>query len=340
MKIYRCNTCGKYYVNNKKCYYCGGFGEQQPAELDRLHQNVKDEYQALQEDMEQEHFEEVLKRSEKISEWAPDFPDIFLDRFMAEKKCANMEDLLIKGFDFENDANFVNAMRFSSGVQHEVYAEIQEKLKKLQEQLLKAIDLHEYQAECEVPVTETKKEVESYLDEKKKKVFSCWKEIEMTERKMQVIEQNCAMLPAEHKKTLDNAYVEIGRVSESRRGTNACTEEDLHKYQVQIGAIIQESEDAKNAIQNMKEHHPYIKEYKDLFLERKKQVDALHEELLDLRSHMIGVNIRINRLEEIREKCMSVKCAVKEYKFEKAQELLGTQRFNESVAASGIFMAR
>lgn len=101
-------------------------------------------------------------------------------------------------------------------------------------------------------ILQIKKSMKGEVDTRKKKLFSLWSELEETEQSMYTLEKDCTLLSKEHSDALDKAAQAASSIKSETYRLEECTSENLHKYQVEIGNILQQSEQAKAAIESMK----------------------------------------------------------------------------------------
>lgn len=331
MKIVKCSKCSKYIHKAKKCFHCGntiGFDE---VEVPLIHENAIADYYEVENLIESRKFSEALKKSHFVIEWMPNLPSIFMLRLLAKKQCASVEELLQKGFDCENDADFCNALNYSSGKEKDVYVDIKNLIITLKKALKEKILEHEYQGKLRTNVLQISNTMEKELNSRKEKLFSLWAQLESIEQSMYILEKNCYLLSKEYKDTLEIAAQAAVAIKNEVYRLEECTRENLHQYQIKMGEIIQRSEQSKGILEDMMKSHPWIKEFNKLVKERNEQVQIIENELSTLRSYETSIEQIIYSNEKMEQLCRSAIEHVEKYDFQYVASVLGQERYKQAL---------
>lgn len=336
MKIVKCSKCKKYIPKAVKCFHCGntlGFDE---IDMPSIHENAIAEYSKVESLIENKKFSEAIALSHVVIEWMPNLPSIFWLRLLAKNKCVSAAELIQKGFNCEDDADFCNALRFSSGHEHEAYLDIQNLVLAAKKALKIEVLSHEYKCKSKTDVLQIKQNMKAEIDTRKKKLFSLWSGLEETEQSMYTLEKDCRLLSKEYSDALDNAAQESTSIKNEAYRLEECTATKLHEYQVKIGNVLQQSEQAKEAIESMKKQHPWVKQFNELVNKRNEQTQAIGKEISSLRIYEATVQKTLDEIDRIEERHRVAVRAVESYDFLNAANLLGKDSFNNVFRTIGL----
>lgn len=328
MKIVKCTKCKKYVHKTGKCFHCGntvGFDE---VEMPAIHENAAAEYSEVESLVESKKFAEALTLSHTVIEWMPNLAGIFWLRLLAKNKCSNAAELIQKGFNCEEDADFCNALTFSTGAERSAYQDVRSMVLAAQKALKAEVLNHEYHCKMKTNILQIKKTMKGEVDSRKKKLFTLWAELEETEHSMYTLEKDCILLSKEHSDTLDKAAQAASSIKTETYRLEECTAENLHKYQVRIGNILQQSEQAKDALESMKKQHPWVKSFNDLVKKRDEQVRQITNEISSLKVYEATVQQTLDEIDQIEQRHRTAIRAVETFDFLDAANLLGKDAYN------------
>lgn len=336
MKIVKCTKCKKHLYKASKCFYCGntiGFNE---AEMPAIHENVIAEYARVETLVESKKFAEALQLSHTVIEWMPNLAGIFWLRLLARNKCTTAVELIQKGFNCEEDADFCNAMTFATGAERKAYQDVRNIVLAAQKALRAEILSHEYQCKMKTNILQLKKTMKSEVDARKKKLFTLWTELEETEQSMYTLEKDCILLSKEYSDSLDLAAQAASSVKNETYRMEECTAEKLHKYQVRIGNILQQSEQAKDAMESMKKQHPWVKSFNDLVKKRDEQVRQIANEISSLKIYEATIQQTLDEIDRIEQRHRTALRAVDTFDFLDVANLLGRDAYNVVLRGIGL----
>lgn len=336
MKIVKCAKCKKYVHKTNMCFHCGntmGFDE---VEMPAIHENAVVEYSKVKSLVESKKFAEALTLSHTVIEWMPNLAGIFWLRLLAKNKCSNTAELIQKGFSCEEDADFCNALTFSVGAEHSAYLDVQNMILSAQKALKAEVLNHEYHCKMKTNILQIKKSMNDEVDARKKKLFSLWAELEETEHSLYTLEKDCILLSKEHSDALDKAAQAASSIKTETYRLEECTAENLHKYQIKIGNILQQSEQAKDAMESMKKQHPWVKSFNDLVKKRDEQVSQITNEISSLKIYEATVQQTLNEIDIIEQRHRTAIRAVEAFDFMDAANLLGKDSYNNVLRSIGL----
>lgn len=337
MKIVKCSKCGHYIYIADQCLYCGnttGFDE---IEMPQIHENVVDEYSKVESLVKSRKFDEAISISNKVIEWMPNFSGIFWLRLLAKERCASTVELLGKGFNCEDNADFCNALKFSNGAEQTIYLDIKNLVITARKRLKEEILNHEFHCKLKTDILQIKNSIKSEINMRQEKLLSLWSDLENTENALYALEMDCKLLSKEYREAIEKADQAASFIKTETYRLEECTEENLFKYQIRIGNAIQQSEQAKSALESMKNEHPWVKKFNELVSLRDGQVRLLTTELSSLKNYRATIQHTLSEIDKI-ENCHRTSIRmVENYDFTDAFNLLGKECFNRIFHIMGIY---
>lgn len=335
MKIVKCPKCGKNIHKANRCFHCGNTTGFSDVDMPRVHENVAAEYAKAESLVKSKRFDEALSLSHVVIEWMPNFAAIFWLRLLAKNKCICAAELIEKGFDCEDDADLCNALKFSMGAEHSAYLDIQNMVIAARKVIKEEIAKHAYDCKMMTNILQIKKTMQGEIDSRKKKLFSLWSDLEETEYALYTLEMDCRLLSKEHTEALDKAADAASSTKTEVYRLEECTAEELHKYQVKIGTILDQSKQAKVDLENMKKQHPRIHEFNNLLKKRDEQVCLISEEISSLRSYEVTIQQTLDEIDGIEAQHRKAMREVEAYNFLDAAHLLGKDCYSKILRSVG-----
>lgn len=163
-----------------------------------------------------------------------------------------------------------------------------------------------------------------------------WSDLEEIEQALYALEMDCRTLSREHIISLEQAAQDASLLKNQVYKLDECTAESLNSYQVKIGTILQQSEQAKAALMDIKNQHPWVKEHKKLTTKRDKQVNLIATELKSLRDYEVTVNRTLTEIDRIEKSYKEAIIATDKYDFAKAFSLLESDITNMLLQSVGV----
>ena len=256
MKIVKCPKCRKYIHKAAKCFHCGNTAGFEEISGSEVHENVAQEYARMDVLIEDKKYDEAIALSYTVLEWMPNLAGVFWLRLLAKNKCATAIDLICKGFPCDEDADFCNALEFSTDEEHSAYEDIKAAVSQIRISLKKEISEHEYSIKSATDIMQIKKTMQGEIERRKEKLFSLWSDLEDTEHSLYALEMDCRLLTKEHQTGLEKAAQAASAIKSEAYRLEECTAEKLHSLQVRMGNVLQQSESSKDSIDSMKNQHP------------------------------------------------------------------------------------
>lgn len=328
MKIVKCTKCKKYVHKTGKCFHCGNTVEFDEVEMPDIHENAAVEYSKVESLVESRKYAEALTLAHTAIEWMPNLAGIFWLRLLAKYKCSNATELIQKGFNCEEDPDFCNALTFSTGAERSAYQDVQSMVKAAQKALKAEVLNNEYHCKMKTNILQIKKAMTDEVDSRKKKLFTLWAELEKTEHSMYTLEKDCILLSKEYTDALDKAALAASSVKVETYRLEECTAESLHKYQVRIDNVLQQSEQAKDAVESIKKQHPWVNSFNSLVKKRDQQVRQIANEISSLKAYEAMVQQTLDEVEQIEQRHRIAIRALETFNFLDAANLLGKDKYN------------
>lgn len=336
MKIVKCPKCGKYLHKAPRCLFCGNTSGFQELPEEIIHKNIATDYAHVNYLVESKKFDEAMELSYAVIEWMPDLAEIFWLRLLAKNKCVSDAELILKGFDSVQDSDYCNALRFSKGEVRQVYSGIGDIVKLLRQSIKSELASHEIKKKSQTDILIIKKTFQGDIEERKNKLFGLWSDLEEIEQALYALEMDCRTLSREHIISLEQAAQDASLLKNQVYKLDECTAESLNSYQVKIGTILQQSEQAKAALMDIKNQHPWVKEHKELTTKRDKQVNLIATELKSLRDYEATVNRTLTEIDRIEKSYKEAIIATDKYDFAKAFSLLESDITNMLLQSVGV----
>lgn len=330
MKIVKCSKCGKYIYEDIKCFCCGNKVNFEEIDIPKLeiHENVLDKYSEIESLIKDREFERALIDSEQILEWMPHFSEIFWLRLLAKKECASASELVEKGFDYENDPDFCNALRFSGEIENNIYLNIQDRLIQVKKRLEKEILNHESSCKMQTNILQIQDDARDEAKKSREILYIVWRELQKTEKDLYSLEKDCYLLSKEHSIALDEAAKTADLIKKEVYNLGECTQEDFYKYQIKINHVLWQSEQAKEEKAEIRKQNLWVKSFNDLVNKRDKQVKEIEKEISSLKSYEIKIQNILEEIDRIEGRHREAIYKVQDYNFLDALNLLGKEYFN------------
>lgn len=328
MKIVKCPKCSKYVHQAAQCLYCGNTVGFDTILAPTIHENVAYDYSRVDYLVESKKYDDALSLSHTVIVWMHDFAGIYWLRLLAKNQCSDAAELIRKGFNCEEDADFLNALEFSSGEERSAYQDIQAMVQAVQKALRTELLEHAYKCKMETDIMQIQARIKPEMERRRQQLFSLWHELEQTEQAMYMQEKDCILLSKEYSDTLNKSSLDASQLKTEVYRLEECTAEQLHKYHVKIGSLLQQSEQAMDALKSMRSEHPWVKSFQDLIQKRDEQVRLIDQELSSLKRYGATVQKTLDEIRRIEQQHQEAILAVDAFNFRSASDLLGSMTFN------------
>lgn len=335
MKIVRCNNCGKLLHKTTRCYYCGSSTSFKEVSDPIIHENVRMQYVEIEKLLENKKFSDVIKLSYEIIEWMPHFSSIFWIRLLAKNQCCNDEELIKNGFSYEDDPDFYNALIFSDAEEKQIYLDVSSKIEIIKKELKNKVVIHEYNAKNATNIVEIQLRMQSYVEEKRKKLFHLWTELKQIEDDLYDLEMKCKLMVAEHESILEEVYKEAISIKNIVDKFKECSSEDQYIYRIKLTSMMKLSEQEKQIFNKLKQH-TYVSEFKKLLLKREQKATQIGIELSELKNYKKEVQSIISQIEKIEIQHKKALEKIEKNNFQSAKEILKNNDFNQIFQAAGV----
>lgn len=337
MIITKCDKCGELMHKADRCFACGStIGFTKVDSTLNIHENVKDEYEKLERLVENEKYDEALTLSKLVLEWMPSCSDVFWLRLLAKNHCNIDEALIRKGISCEDSADYHNAVVYANGTQKKVYTGVAFKIASVKKVLTQYITEHEYSEKANTAIIQIQSEYPAEVESHRKRLFQLWEELEQIEGKIVSVEKDCLLLVHEYKVTLDKSNFEAASIKAKAFKMEQCSAEDFHKYQIQFGELLYQSEQAKNSIDSIRRQHTCMETYNALVKKRDDLVSQINNEINSFKSYENRVQLTVSEIERIEARHIAALISVTKYNFYEIRSLLGENRFMSAFDEVGV----
>lgn len=336
MKIVRCSNCGKYIHKAEMCYHCGNTEGFEVVSEPTVHEKVAQDYLRMADLIESKRYEQAIELSYAIIEWMPNLAGVFWLRLLAKNKCSTALELITKGFPCD-DADFWNALRFSTGEEHATYEDIQKCISEIRPALMREISANEYKCKKNTNIIDVHKSISKEVDKRKESLFSLWSELEKTEQSLYQIELDCRLLTKEHQTGLIQAAQTASAIKAETYRMDECAADKLHSYQVRLEDARKQSKTAMDALESMKKEHPWVKTFNEIVSKRNQQVKQIASAISSLSEYEKTVQQAIAEVERIESRHKFALSAADKYDFSDAATLLGEDSFSSILRAAGVY---
>ena len=146
MIIVTCHKCGKEIHKADKCPYCGNstkFGTVNG--MTDIHENAYVEYSELATILDAGDFAKLIEKSRAVLRWMPTCSGVFWMRLLAKNGCKTDAELIQKGINCDDSADFYNAYRYGTSVEKATYDNVKNLIENVRAILESAIITHEYE---------------------------------------------------------------------------------------------------------------------------------------------------------------------------------------------------
>lgn len=337
MMIVTCHKCGKKIHRADKCPYCGNSIEFEIVnERINVHENVSMEYSKLDTLLDSGEFVQLIEKSQKVLQWMPTCSAVFWMRLLAKNSCKTDAELIQKGINCDNSADFYNAYRYGTSVEKATYDSVKDLIENVRITFESAIIIHEYEEKAATPIVRYQSQFPLELKAKRKELFDLWTQLEKIEQEMHVIEQECKILLNEHRISLDNSKNEADQIKTQSYKLNECTSEMLNEYIIRLGNVLNQSESSKKEIELMRKQLPWIETFNNKVQEREKINLKIASKLSDLRSYENRIKSTISEIEHIEKRHQWALQVLSDYDFTSIISLLGTKKYEEVLSNAGL----
>lgn len=325
MKIVKCLKCGRYIYKADRCFYCGNDEQFNEIEATQIHENVEKECERLEEMIKNNQFNEALSLSYTIIEWMPRSSMVYWLRLLAKKECTSTAELIEKGFDCENDADFYNAIKFATEAEREIYLDVKKMVLNIRKSFKEEIQKYEHVCKRETNILHICCNMRNEMETQKQKLFSLWSELEKIEYDLRAQELDCHLVEKEYMKSIEAAVSITTSIKAEVYRMEECDDEEFYKYRMKIGDALQQAEVAKNTLDNMRKQHPWAVTYEELVKKRDRQVELIEKEENSLKVYETGIQRTLDEIATIEINHRKALQAVENYDFSEIKQLLGNQ---------------
>lgn len=333
MMVVTCTKCGKTIHKAEKCPYCANtIGFENANEVINVHENVADEFSDMTDLLISGKFSQLIEKSRVVLRWMPMCSSVFWMRFLAKNECKTDAELIQKGVRCEDAADFYNAYRYGSAAEKAAYDNVKKLIEAIRVAFETAVNRHEYEEKAATPIVRCQSEFALEIQTRQKELFDLWTQLEKLEQEMYVIEQDCKLLLNEHRIALDSAKNSASSIKDQIYKLSECTAEELHKYLVRLGDVLNQSDSSKKEIELMRKQLPWIGTFNSKIQERDSISSKISAKLSELKSYENMVKSTVSEIERIEKRHQLAMRSLANYDFNNVRSLLGARKFDEIIS--------
>ena len=330
MMIVKCPKCKKLIHKTDSCPYCGNSATfENVNEKTVVHENVVAEYSELPLLLASGKFTQVIEQSRIILRWMPTCSSVFWIRLLAKNVCKTDAELIEKGLNCDDAADFYNAVRYGSEAEKATYESVKALIESIRTALENVVVKHEHEEKAATPIVKCQGEFASELQARQKELFDLWSQLEKTEQEMYVIEQDCKFLANEHRISLENSKNEANQIKMQSYKLNECTSEEFHKYLVRLENVLSLSDTSKKELDLMKKQLPWVETFNNKAQEKSRIRKQISSKLSELKSYENRVRSTVSEIERIEKRHQLALRALADYDFRSVYSLIGARRYEE-----------
>ena len=334
MIIVRCSKCGKYIHKATQCYHCGNTADFYEVVTPEVHKNAVQDYADMEMLTKNGKYNEAFSLSFKILEWMPFFPGVFWLRLLAKNNCSNAIELIRKGFPCDTDSDFLNALDYSTGEEHEVYKDIQDIVSEIKLSLKREITSHKYKCISDTKIGQIRENMQMEINGRKQKLFSLWSDLEATEQSLFEIEADCRLLMKDYQTSMKNAIQEASDIRAEAGEKTECTAYERHSILSRMGSVLQQYTSARDTIRRMNEQHPWVKTFSELVSRRDAIEKSINSEITTFADYKQSIQLILNKIEQIEKEHKKAYTFADHYIFLNAAALIGSDAYDQILIAA------
>lgn len=334
--ISKCLKCGALIHSASTCFHCGSARMETTYTNDAIHANVVEEYRLMVAALKDRRFNEVLRLSDKVIEWMPRFAEMYWIRFLASHQCASDVELICNGVDCTQDPNYCNAIAYASSEEYRVYKDVEDKIAKLKKQLEREIAQYIHKKKEETYLTSLHQSLEKKIEEKRNSLFAEWQKLQKLEQDLIVVQMNCRLRAREYQDALDSAKIKSESIKLEANKRVDLSDAEVHSFRVRMGTVLHQSEQARQALDDFKKQHPWVKEFAQLEKARDEQVEKIKAELAEMKRFEASLLDAIAAYEKIVATNKQLNSKLNNMQFSSIKAIIGDRVFTTALREVGI----
>lgn len=337
MMIVKCPKCKKMIHKIGSCPYCGNsLGFENANEIIEIHSNVAKEYSELSLLLASGKFTELIEKCGIVLEWMPKCSSVFWMRLLAKNGCKTDAELIEKGLNCNDSADFYNAVRYGSQIEKNVYESVKALIEGIKLSLEAEVVKHEYEEKEATPILKYQNEFNMQVQHAYKELFDLWAQLKLIEQEMYGIEEDLKFLSNEHLIMLEKSKNAVNEIKVETCELSECTSKKLNEYLVDLGNYLSLSDLNKKELDLIRKNHPWIERFNKKVQEREKIIKKISSKLSELKSHKNQVLSIVSKYEDIEKQHRMVAKDLLNYNFKSTYLLLGERRYKTVLNNAGL----
>ena len=335
--IVKCPECKKMIHKIGSCPYCGNsLGFENANEIIEIHSNVAKEYSELSLLLASGKFTELIEKCGIVLKWMPKCSSVFWMRLLAKNGCKTDAELIEKGLNCNDSADFYNAVRYGSQTEKNVYESVKTLIEEIKLSLETEVVNHEYEEKEATSILKYQNEFNMQIQHAHKELFDLWAQLELIEQEMYGIEEDLKFLSNEHLITLEKSKNAVNEIKAETCELNECTAKKLNEYLVDLGNYLSLSDSNKKDLEFIRKNHPWIEKFNKKAQEREKISKKISSKLSELKSYKNQVLSVVSKFEYVEKQHRMVARDLSNYDFGSTYSLLGEKRYKAVLNNAGL----
>lgn len=337
MKIVRCSKCGALIHISNECYLCGNTdGFDVVSNAAPIHENVITKYDKMLQSFERKDYATVINISSDILKWMPFDSEVFWLRLLAKNECSCDGELIIRGFNCDDSADFYNAIQYADANQKQVYNNVCDKIKLISEKLKAVITEFTLTEKRKLNIEDVQSKMSEEFNSRQNKLFELWTELNNVEQSIVNIESDSTILLREQKDSLKKALDGANSIKQLFYNKKECTKEEFDKYSMQLESSAILSGKSLEQIKNNKANHQWIKDYNKQVALRDETLAKLLKEIDSLKTYEAKLAQLVSKVETLDLQEQKALKYANTYNFKGIRSIIGETNFTSVLKNSGI----
>lgn len=300
MKIARCQRCGRIILFYGNCYFCKNSVDFEFLANELQNAETSTDIALMESYVQKKKFEEALELSNGLLEKSPTCSAIYWLRLIAQNKLSLDAGISELEYSFADDPNFINALRHSTGLEHQAYDELKKELEKKKQFVINELKRRKKEAISSTNIVSYRKELSETISEKQDIVFSLWRDLSRCEDELLSVVLKQKILQSAFSGELTMAVEESKKIC--NQTYSECSEEVARSMQNKIRKVAELSNRAKDELETLAKSETSSEHIKQYTAQQDDLLSKIAEETASLDKLMIAAKATINNIRSIQQR--------------------------------------
>lgn len=346
MKLSRCSHCGILLPETAVCLICGRDTDLTEISLDPPEVRAAAAYARMQDGIAEGEWSQAIDESYEVLDWMPDRADVYWLRLLARKECRDAGELILKGFRTDLDPDYLNALHFSRGVEHDAYVQVGELMSWIRREMLKVLPAATHRLKVNTGIYHLQSEMQKEMKKRTDALFQLWRELQLTEYEIfgQATSEDLVM--KEERDTLFGASEDADAMKKEIYAKEQISPADLNRYLVQMAGFELQSAQSKYVMDRQdtsgkisaEKQHPWTRAMVENTVRVQTQTQRIQAELASLKQYEEEVERALSHFRDVETQSRVAEMAAKICLFEDAIEKaeLSKAEYHQILIAAGV----